>query len=78
VFGAREHVEMPPPGDMRPARLTVALHDRIWDAIYAPLAGAVAFAADKLNAMQFLTIRQSLTLVFTALVSLLLVLAIWP
>jgi hypothetical protein len=78
VFGAREHVEMPPPGDMRPARLTVALHDRIWDAIYAPLAGAVAFAADKLNAMQFLTIRQYLTLVFTALVSLLLVLAIWP
>jgi len=28
--------------------------------------------------MQFLTIRQYLTLVFTALVSLLLVLAIWP
>jgi hydrogenase-4 component B len=78
VFGAREHVEMPPPGDMRPARLTVELHDRIWDTIYAPLAGAVAFAADKLNTMQFLTIRQYLTLVFTALVSLLLVLAIWP
>jgi hydrogenase-4 component B len=78
VFGAREHVEMPPPGDMRPARLKVELHDRIWDAIYAPLAGAVAFAADKLNVMQFLTIRQYLTLVFTALVSLLLVLAIWP
>jgi formate hydrogenlyase subunit 3/multisubunit Na+/H+ antiporter MnhD subunit len=78
VFGAREHVEMPPPGDMRPARITVELHDRIWDAIYAPLAGAVAFAAGKLNAMQFLTIRQYLTLVFTALVSLLMVLAIWP
>jgi hydrogenase-4 component B len=78
VFGAREHVEMPPPGDMRPARLDVELHDRIWDAIYAPLAGAVGFAADKLNYMQFLTIRQYLTLVFTALVSLLLVLAIWP
>jgi hydrogenase-4 component B len=78
VFGAREHVEMPPPGDMRPARITVELHDRIWDAIYAPLAGAVAFAADRLNAMQFLTIRQYLTLVFTALVSLLMVLAIWP
>jgi hydrogenase-4 component B len=78
VFGAREHVEMPPPGDMRPAHLTVELHDRIWDAIYAPLAGAVGLAADKLNYMQFLTIRQYLTLVFTALVSLLLVLAIWP
>jgi hypothetical protein len=78
VFGAREEVEMPPPGDVRPARLKVELHDRIWEAIYAPLAGAVGFAADKLNHLQFLTIRQYLTLVFTALVSLLLVLAIWP
>jgi formate hydrogenlyase subunit 3/multisubunit Na+/H+ antiporter MnhD subunit len=78
VFGAREHVEMPPPGDLRPARLTVELHDRIWDAIYAPLADGVGRAADRLNHLQFLTIRQYLTLVFTALVALLLVLAIWP
>jgi hypothetical protein len=78
VFGAREHLEMPPPGDLRPARLKVELHDRIWDAIYAPLAGGVGIAADKLNHLQFLTIRQYLTLVFTALVWLLLVLAIWP
>jgi hydrogenase-4 component B len=78
VFGARESVEMPPPGDARPARLEVELHDRIWDALYAPLAGGVGFAADKLNYLQFLTIRQYLTLVFAALVSLLLVLAIWP
>jgi formate hydrogenlyase subunit 3/multisubunit Na+/H+ antiporter MnhD subunit len=78
LFGARETVEMPPPGDMRPARLTVAMHDRIWDAIYAPLAAGVGLAADKLNYLQFLTIRQYLTLVFTALISLLLVLAIWP
>jgi hydrogenase-4 component B len=78
AFGAREHVEMPPPGDIRPARLTVELHDRIWDAIYAPLAGGVGLLADKLNRLQFLTIRQYLTLVFIALISLLLVLAIWP
>src|SRR6202043_1623336 len=64
AFGAREHVEMPPPGDIRPARLTVELHDRIWDAIYAPLAGGVGLLADKLNRLQFLTIRQYLTLVF--------------
>jgi len=31
-----------------------------------------------MNYLQFLTIRQYLTLVFTALISLLLVLAIWP
>ena len=35
-------------------------------------------AADRLNILQFLTIRRYLTLVFTALVLLLLVLAIWP
>jgi hydrogenase-4 component B len=78
VFRAREHVEMPPPGDARPARLTVELRDVIWDAIYAPIAGAVGFAADRLNHLQFLTIRQFLSLVFSALVLLLLVLAIWP
>jgi hydrogenase-4 component B len=78
IFGAREEVDMPPPGDLRPAHLTVILRDRIWDALYAPLATGIGLAADRLNALQFLTIRQYLTLVFSALVTLLLVLAIWP
>ena len=78
LFGAREHVEMPPPGDMRPARIDVDLRDQIWDAIYAPIAVAIGIAADRLNYLQFLTIRQFLSLVFAALVILLLVLAIWP
>ena len=78
VFHAREHVEIPPPGDGRPARLTVELRDPVWDALYAPIAGGIAFAADRLNHLQFLTIRQFLSLVFAALVLLLLVLAIWP
>jgi hydrogenase-4 component B len=77
VFRARERVFMPPPGDMRPARLTVELHDLIWETIYAPLAAGVSFAADRLNHLQFLTIRQFLTLVFCTLVVLLVVLAIW-
>src|SRR5262245_6827104 len=77
VFRAREHVEMPPPGDGRPARLTVELRDLVWDALYAPVAHGVGFAADRLNHLQFLTIRQFLSLVFSALVLLLLVLAIW-
>jgi formate hydrogenlyase subunit 3/multisubunit Na+/H+ antiporter MnhD subunit len=77
VFGAREIGEMPPPGDMRPAKLEVRLSDPVWDWIYAPLAAAVGFAADRLNRLQFLTIRQFLTLVFCALVALLLVLAVW-
>src|SRR5215475_10798782 len=78
VFHAREHVEIPPPGDGRPARLTVELHDLVWDALYAPIAVGIGFAADRLNHLQFLTIRQFLSLVFAALVLLLLVLAIWP
>jgi NADH:ubiquinone oxidoreductase subunit 5 (subunit L)/multisubunit Na+/H+ antiporter MnhA subunit len=78
VFRAREHVEMPAPGDARPARLTVELHDLVWSALYTPVAGAVGFAAERLDNLQFLTIRQFLSLVFGALVILLGALAIWP
>jgi len=78
VFGARETVTMPPPGDTRPARLHVEVKDLIWDFLYAPIATAVRVAADRLNHLQFLTIRRYLSLVFLALVTLLLVLAIWP
>ena len=78
LFRAREHVDMPPPGDARAARLTVELRDPIWEMLYAPIAGAIGLAADRLNHLQFLTIRQFLSLVFAALVLLLLVLAIWP
>jgi formate hydrogenlyase subunit 3/multisubunit Na+/H+ antiporter MnhD subunit len=77
VFSAREVGEMPPPGSLQPARLTVEMRDPIWDTLYAPLAGFVAFASDRLNILQFLTIRRYLSLVFAALVLLLLVLAIW-
>lgn len=78
VFRAREIGEMPPPGSNAPARLTVQIRDPIWDTLYAPVAAVVGFIAERLNALQFLTIRRYLTLVFTALVILLLVLAIWP
>ena len=77
VFAVRERVVLPAPGDVRPARYTVQTSDRIWDGLYAPISGAVMFAAGRLNRFQFLTIRQYLSLVFLALVSLLSVLAIW-
>jgi hydrogenase-4 component B len=77
VFQARERGEMPPPGDTRPARLEVELHDPVWEILYAPLVTGIGFAANRLNRLQFLTIRQYLTLVFAALVILLLVLAVW-
>jgi hydrogenase-4 component B len=78
VFRAREEVVMPPPDDPAPARFHVDMKDLIWDFLYAPVARAVNFAADLLNHLQFLTIRRYLSLVFIALVALLLVLAIWP
>jgi formate hydrogenlyase subunit 3/multisubunit Na+/H+ antiporter MnhD subunit len=78
VFRAREHTDMPAPLDRRPARFTVTLRDLIWDAIYVPIADGAAVAARSLNVLQFLTIRQYLSLVLAALVTLLLVLALWP
>jgi hydrogenase-4 component B len=77
LFHARDHVTMPPPGDVRPARLRIELHDLVWRGIYAPIADAVGFASTRLNRLQFLTIRRYLSLVFATLVTLLLVLAIW-
>lgn len=78
AFRAREKVEMPPPGATAPARLTVEIHDVVWETFYQPIAGAVGYATEKLNRLQFLTIRRYLTLVFLYLVTLLLVLALWP
>jgi formate hydrogenlyase subunit 3/multisubunit Na+/H+ antiporter MnhD subunit len=77
AFRARERVEMPRPGDTRPARLTVEMRDLIWDGLYAPIGTVIGFAADHLNRLQFLTIRRYLSFVFLSLVSLLLVLTLW-
>jgi formate hydrogenlyase subunit 3/multisubunit Na+/H+ antiporter MnhD subunit len=77
VFHVSEHVSIPPPGDTSPARFRVDLRDLVWDFLYAPIAGTINIVADGLNVLQFLTIRRYLSLVFLALVSLLLVLAIW-
>jgi hydrogenase-4 component B len=77
AFRAQERVDMPAPGELRPARLTVEMHDLVWEFIYDPVTHAVEFLAVKLNRLQFLTIRQYLSIVVGALVFLLLVLASW-
>jgi hydrogenase-4 component B len=76
VFAAQEVGDMPPPGSAQPARLVVETHDLIWEALYAPIGKIISFATERINILQFLTIRRYLTLVFMALVLLLLVLAI--
>lgn len=77
VFRARETVDMPVPGEERPARIVKQRQDLAWDWLYAPVGGLVTFVADRLNHLQFLTIRRYLSLVFALLVLLLLVLALW-
>jgi NADH:ubiquinone oxidoreductase subunit 5 (subunit L)/multisubunit Na+/H+ antiporter MnhA subunit len=82
VFGpillrSHETVDMPEPGDLRPARIEKTSHDLIWDTLYAPLGGIVLRIGALLNHMQFLSIRRYLSFVFMALIALLLVLALW-
>jgi len=77
VFQASETVDMPAPGDHRPAHIVRHLGDPIWDSFYAPLGRGVAWVADHANVLQFLTIRRYLGFVFGALVVLLLALTLW-
>ena len=77
AFRAAERVEMPEPGSPEPARLHLLLRDPVWDYLFNPVVGAVDAAATRLNALQFLTIRRYLSLVFAALVVLLSGLALW-
>jgi len=78
VFQARESVSMPRPGDTAPAQFQVSLRDLIWDILYLPIAGAVGYATERLNTLQFLTIRRYLAVVFITLVGLLFALAVAP
>ncbi|WP_298875151.1 hydrogenase 4 subunit B [uncultured Bradyrhizobium sp.] len=76
IFAAREIGEMPPPLSPAPARLAVDMRDLIWDVLYAPIAKVVGVVTERINMLQFLTIRSYLTLVFAALIVLLLVVAL--
>ena len=76
VFSARETVVMPPPGDLRPARFSVALIDYVWTTLYVAPWRALLRLSEHLNALQFLTIRRYLVLMFAALVILLSIVAV--
>ena len=73
VFSARDAVDMPAPGETRPARFATVLRDPSWHWIYAPITRAFVFVTERLNVLQFLTIRRYLVLMFVALVVLLIV-----
>ena len=57
-------VDMPAPGDTRPPHFNVRLSDRSGTSLYAPLLLVVERTAAQLNRLQFLTIRQYLSVVF--------------
>jgi hypothetical protein len=77
VFDIRERVDMPRPGSLRAARYYVKILDPAWRFVYGPAGRAVLAVSGRLNRLQFLTIRRYLTLVFAALVVLLIVVAAW-
>jgi len=77
AFHAREEVDMPAPGETRAARITVKMIDPAWALMVAPIAGLLDAATGRINFLQFLTVRRYLSLVFVALVVLLVVVALW-
>jgi hypothetical protein len=62
---------------VRPAIFRLRWRDLVWEGCYVPVQAGLALATERLNALQFLTIRRYLSLVFGALVLLLLVVATW-
>jgi formate hydrogenlyase subunit 3/multisubunit Na+/H+ antiporter MnhD subunit len=76
AFRARERIDMPAPGEVRAARIDVTMRDPVWDGLYLPVAVVISWLADHVNVVQFQTIRRYLSLMFGALVLLLLVVAL--
>jgi hypothetical protein len=62
---------------MRAGHFRVKVLDPAWRFGFGPMVRWIMYAARRLNALQFLTIRSYLTLTFSALVVLLLVVAAW-
>jgi hydrogenase-4 component B len=77
IFRVQESVDMPRPGEMRVGHFRTRTLDPAWRFVYGPLVRFVSIAATRLNRLQFLTIRNYLSLVFSALILLLLVVAAW-
>ncbi|KAA5599611.1 hydrogenase 4 subunit B [Blastochloris sulfoviridis] len=82
VFGpialrVRQQIAMPPPGSTAPAEFRLSMTDPVWSLFYVPLARLVELLSWQFNILQFLTIRRYLTLMFAALVLLLVVVVLW-
>jgi formate hydrogenlyase subunit 3/multisubunit Na+/H+ antiporter MnhD subunit len=77
VFRARENVDMPGPGELRPGKFVVQFSDYFWRYLYLEPAGALWSLSKKFNAIHFMTIRGYLVLMFCTLITLLIITATW-
>jgi formate hydrogenlyase subunit 3/multisubunit Na+/H+ antiporter MnhD subunit len=76
AFPVREKLDMPLPGETRPAHFSVEIGDRFTLYLYEPLTKFVSLCSDRLNIVAYLSIQEYLALVFAALVFLLLIVAL--
>jgi hydrogenase-4 component B len=76
IFAARESVDMPDPGDNRPAEMKVRVLDPVWQGLYLGIGRVVDFIADLVNRLQYLTVRRYLLMMFSTLVVMLLIVAV--
>jgi len=76
LMRARESVDMPIPSDTRPARFSLSLTDPAWAIVFGPIARTASWIGERANLLQFLTIRQYLSLMLAALVVLLAMVAV--
>jgi hydrogenase-4 component B len=76
AFAAREEIDMPMPGETRPARLEVRMIDPVWRWLYLPVVAAVEAISRRLDRLQTLTVRKHLLLVFLTLMIMLVIVAL--
>jgi hypothetical protein len=67
---------MPPSGDPSPATFASTLRDPAWHYLFDPLIALLSRTTERLNTLQFLAIRVYLSLMFAALIGLLIVVAV--
>jgi LPXTG-motif cell wall-anchored protein len=76
ILDAREIVDMPLPGETRPARFTTTMADPSATWLFAAIAALRAELSRNADRMQWLTIRRTLVVMFSALVLFLAVVAV--
>ena len=77
LFEAKENLDMPPPGELRPGRFQVLFSDYLWRYLYLEPVEGIWSLSKQFNALHFLTIRRYLVLMFCTLITLLIITATW-